>query len=292
MDVTKSGKNSWALIHHLCQEYDKDTIKDSDNLYLYINSLEKTFSCIFCRASLGPFLKELDDQFVDALEHHKMRRYSYDLHNKVNEKLLDQEDVRVEECLTRNLPMVSLKRTHKSEVEYWDRLTYELSCILYTKTPPSYKEFLSRDYPRDEKMFWKSIYCICHGFTLNETANPKYYNTFLTSILTLLWPDVMNDENVGGKIHNMIQEEDKTMTYLKKAWTIQRIIYEAVRKNHQDELKALIRSQSEIVIDDIREIGLQHKNQIEQTFEELLTEMQSYESSCKKAKSCRKTAAF
>ncbi|RYE17938.1 MAG: hypothetical protein EOP45_14910 [Sphingobacteriaceae bacterium] len=295
MNTEITGPKNWSLIHHLCQEYDKGEINHANVLYTYINSLEKTYSCYFCRESLGPFLEELDDQFVDALKYRKMRRFSYDLHNKVNYKLLDQEDVRVTECLDRNLPVVHLKRSAKSETEYWDQLTYELSCILYTKIPPTYQAFLQRDYPRDEKMFWKSIYCVCHGFTLNESANPEHYDTFLYSILILLWPNIMNDEIIGRNIDKIIHNTELGMTYLKKAWLIQKIIFDAVKKSHQQQLKQLLngfKQQSEIHIDDIRQIGLQHKTVVDQSFEELLLEMKSYESSCKKANSCRKTAAF
>ena len=282
MNVEVVGGKIWYSIHHICQEYDRGVINDPQNIYSYMHSLPKTFCCIYCRNSLGPFLEELDPQFRHALQHREMRRLSYDLHNKVNNKLLRQEDDRVTECMHKHLSELQRDRSCLREI------SNELSCILYTKTPPSYEDFLHRKYPRNEKFFWDSIHCITHGYSLNESAKPEDYNIFLHSILSLLWPGIMKATENSYKIHRIIR--DPQISYLRKSWLIQRVIFDMTRVMQEQKLEKILCQSPVINIDDIRALGIMHKNSIEQTFEELLAEMKSYESGCAKAKSCRKSA--
>lgn len=309
MDVSKTGGNAWANIHYLCDAYDAGTIRDGQNLYTFIQQLPYCYSCFYCRQSLGPFLQEMDRQFVDALKNRKMRRFGYCLHNRVNDKLFAQEDARLQERLDEksmlwNRDFVHLQSRSSDEIyvseeedRFWENLWYELSCILYTKLPPSYEEFLQRPQFRNEETVWKSLSCFAHGYTLNETAKSVHYDELITSLLTLYWPEIMQNPEFRLGIDAILKQPLSRMTYLKKVWLLRREIFQCTKDIHKAALKDLFISQSKygdrwtksIYIDDIRSLNLQHKKNYEQTFESLEAEMKSYESNCKN-NTCRPTA--
>jgi hypothetical protein len=314
MNTSVTGPKNWANIHYLCDAYDAGTITDSQNLYRFIQKLPYCYSCFYCRQSLGPFLDKMDNQFIDALENGKMRRFGYSLHNRVNNKLFDQEDARLQERLEEKRKIWNRDFTHlqnrsspkssddiymsHDENKFWEEIWYELSCILYTKLPPTYEEFLQRPQFRNEDTVWKSLSCFAHGYTLNETAKPVHYDELITSLLTLYWPEIMHDPEFRLQIDAILKQPVNKMTYLKKVWLLRRQIFQCTKEIHKAALRKLLVGNTDkygvqwtqkIYIDDIRSLNLQHKKNYEQTFESLEAEMKSYESNCKN-NTCRPTA--
>jgi hypothetical protein len=290
MDTSVTGPTTWQVIHHLCDKYDQTNEREQQPraLQRYIQSLEYVYSCIFCRQSLHIFLDEMKQQLQGGLRHREMRRFAYDLHNRVNDKLCKQENERVHRCLKEHLPR--LLNDPEGQNKVWESIRHELSCILYTQLPPSFETFIELSQPRNEENLWKSLFYGCHGHTLNKEPVNEQYALFLSSAIALYWPAVFQEEKHRQHIDEIIHDEQKSM--LRRAWDIRSYIYELQKQNQIESLKCIL-AHDPIYIDELRDLKCfaQHKEKYGQSFEEVEAEMKSIESHCKE-KTCRKTAVF
>ena len=133
------GPPAWIYLHTLTFNYPiklKKTKRDKEIKKYYkhlFTNLRYTLPCKYCRRSYVGFLKEL------PLESHLntrkgLTRWFYDMHNKVNEKLRNQE----QELFEKELKKLKKKKVSKRKF-YITRL--ELAdAILLTGPDPTFKE--------------------------------------------------------------------------------------------------------------------------------------------------------
>lgn len=290
MDTSVTGVSTWQVIHHLCEKHDTTihTPCQGKLLSQYIQSLQYVFSCIYCRNSLKIFLKEMHHQLNTGITNRQMRRFAYDLHNRVNEKLFRQENERVDRCLKQHLPQ--LLNDPEGESKVWESIRHELSCILYTQLAPPFDVFIKTPRPRNEEESWKSLFYGCHGHTLNKEPVNEQYKLFIESTIGLYWPSIIGQREHKEAIGQIIDNNDKT--FLRRAWEIRLYIHELQKAKQISKMKKIL-CQDPVYVDKLRDLQCfsQHKHKFGQSFEEVETEMKFLESHCKE-KTCRKTAIF
>lgn len=296
MDSVWSGKRGWKTIHYLCNKYDTEeyqAIKENKQvysisgakdiaLYSFIWLLQFCFSCKYCRNSLGPFLQVLRYQLLLSLKEKSMRKFSYELHNKVNEKLLEQEKQRY-------LEMDNI--TKESELE---DLTYKLSCILYTKPSPEFSQFKGFEQLRDEKSAWEFIFCLAHGHTLNTEANhpiDSNYHTFFLSFFALFWPLV--SMFADSELQKILSNKDET--YLHKVYQCRKVIYTIQNALDSHNVSYIYKNENMTADEKLakyRSLGLVHLEEIlKEEFSDIQIEISKHEVGCKH-NTCRKTAVI
>ncbi len=86
MDVKLWGPSAWRLFHMIAETYNPTNKK---NVHDFFMNLKSILPCIYCRESIGKFLKK--SPITPSLENaEKFQLWLYNLHNKVNKKLRDQ----------------------------------------------------------------------------------------------------------------------------------------------------------------------------------------------------------
>ncbi len=104
------------------------------------NSLKNTLPCIYCRQSYTKFLKDLPMKDYTG-SRVSMMRWLYLIHDKVNQKLIQQE----RECY--NTEMANLKHMLQQKqitaTRYKQEIT-KLKTILITKQSPTFEKVLNK----------------------------------------------------------------------------------------------------------------------------------------------------
>jgi hypothetical protein len=91
MDTTQWGPSGWPLFHSIAYYYDHKEDEQTKNedinhkdLKFFFTSMKHVLPCIYCRRSYTEYIKETPFPLTDIF------RWSYDIHNKVNNKLRKQ----------------------------------------------------------------------------------------------------------------------------------------------------------------------------------------------------------
>ena len=90
MDTRFWGPDGWRLMHSIVVNYPTNPTKLDKEMYkLFFESVEYVLPCIYCRNSFHQYIRELP--IDSSLENNKkLSKWMYEIHNKVNQKLLSQ----------------------------------------------------------------------------------------------------------------------------------------------------------------------------------------------------------
>ncbi len=116
---------------------DKEHVKIMKKFHAMMRSLEYTLPCFWCRHSFGDYLKELPlEDYSDSRKN--MMKWLYIIHDKVNKKLIQQENIKFKKekelLLTKKLTKVQLQHKLKCLKE----------SICKTKPSPTFAVVLSQ----------------------------------------------------------------------------------------------------------------------------------------------------
>ena len=92
MDTRFWGPCGWNLLHNLAYAYPNhpnQTLKD--DYLIFLETLPHILPCIYCRRSLTQYYKELPITSEILANKKKLCYWIYQIHNKVNDKLRDQD---------------------------------------------------------------------------------------------------------------------------------------------------------------------------------------------------------
>lgn len=136
------GPHAWAFLFSMIagaypvrvDSRNKDHIKIVKSMQNILNALRYTLPCSYCRTSYGRFIKELPMTNY-AGSRREMMKWLYQLHDKVNQKLMKQERERFEKA---KAELLKHRKTIAPE-----RLRKLRSTLLTTKSSPSFDRVLA-----------------------------------------------------------------------------------------------------------------------------------------------------
>jgi hypothetical protein len=134
MDTKKWGPPMWSSLFFIASGYEvnKTPRKIKDPQYeMFFKSLGDSLPCFYCRESYKQFYKELDIKKYFGRKC-GLIRFVYDIKNKVNEKLIKQEQLLIEE----NRQELKKSTTQQEK----DRIKQEMKKIKYTKPAPPFEK--------------------------------------------------------------------------------------------------------------------------------------------------------
>lgn len=89
MDTRFWGPYGWTFLHTLPFSYNPNNTLEKKSMKILLKGLSNLLPCKYCRQSYSKYIKELPiDKYIDSPS--KLSKWTYLLHNKVNDKLRSQ----------------------------------------------------------------------------------------------------------------------------------------------------------------------------------------------------------
>lgn len=119
---------------------DKTHQKKAKGFIQLFNSLKETLPCVYCRISYAQFVKEIPMKDYMS-SRNSMMYWLYLLHDKVNQKLITQE----QECYLREVNTLKIQLNNKTitQTKYKQQLA-KLKLIKITKPSPPFQVVLNK----------------------------------------------------------------------------------------------------------------------------------------------------
>lgn len=171
MDTRKWGSSGWKLLHAITFNYpNKPNNNDKINNLLFFNTIKSILPCRYCRESFEIFTKELC--LIDNIDNkHKLSKWLYKVHNRVNDKL-------------RNQGLLTTENPKYNEIKNM----YENN---------EYNDFIP----------WEFLYCIIFNFPTQKKINIEVIQSYYTffDLLNILIPSkhIRNLYNIAYKKYNI-----------------------------------------------------------------------------------------
>lgn len=257
MQTSKWGPGMHTVLFSIAAGYERNETRATLKRQQYKNffkSIGYVLPCVFCRTSYDQFFEELN---IDSYMHqkHGLVRFYYDMRQRINEKLIHQEEKKLfdtfydlQSSISSSLSTTS---SSNSSLTFWQAFRQKARAICYTKPAPPYKKVVSSvthlQCTDVEDDLHKSIFYIAAGFDLNNTddvVKRKQYKDFFVSL-----GETLPCKNCRGNYQQAFEQLD-IEEYMSETCGLVRFYYELrelIKQNHIfEEEKELSRSFAEL----------------------------------------------